>query len=124
MFKPYLAESTRDFYATANDGTVYYLGEETAEYNSAGQVTSTAGSWQAGVNGASGGVFMPANPQVGQSFQQENAVDAKDFFAIEWFLYDTMITREWSPFEPGVVEHKRYERNVGLTQDGGLNLVR
>lgn len=119
----YLAEHTNDFYATANDGTVWYLGEDTAELNRAGQVTTTEGSWQAGVNGAHGGIFMPANPAVGQSFQQENAVDAKDFFAIEWLLFDTMVTREWSPLEPGVVEHKSYHRGVGLEHDGGLSLV-
>lgn len=119
----YLAETTQDYYATADDGNVWYLGEQTAELGRSGQVLSTAGSWQAGVNGAHGGIFMPADPQVGQSFQQESAVDAKDFFQIEWLLYDSMVTREWSPFEPGVTEHKSYQRNVGLVQDGGLGLI-
>lgn len=119
----YLAERTRDFFATADDGTVWYLGEETAELDRNGNVTSTAGSWQAGVGGAHGGIFMPANPQVGQAFQQENAADAKDFFQIVWLLYDTMVTREWSPLEPGVTEFKTYVRHVGLQRDGGLVLV-
>ena len=118
------AEQTQDFYATADDGTVWYVGEETAELNQAGQVTSTAGSWQAGVGGAHGGVFMSADPQVGQAFQQESAPDAKDFFQIDAIIFDTMGVHEWSPLEPGVIEHKQYERGVGLTMDGGLALVR
>jgi len=28
-------------------------------------VTSTAGTWQAGINGAAPGIFMPAKPQIG-----------------------------------------------------------
>lgn len=118
----YLAETTRDFYATANDGTVYYLGEETAELNRNGQVTSTAGSWQAGINGASGGIFMPNNPQPGQQYQQEHAADAQDFFRIDAIIFDTMGVTEWSALEPGVTEHKQYHRGVGLTIDGGLTL--
>ena len=47
----YLAEFTIDWYATANNGDVWYLGERTTEYDEAGQVISTDGSWQAGVDG-------------------------------------------------------------------------
>jgi hypothetical protein len=36
-------------------------------------VVSTEGSWQAGVKGANAGIFMPAHPQVGQVFKQEDA---------------------------------------------------
>lgn len=118
----YLAEQTSDYFGVADDGTVWYLGEDTAELNRSGQVVSRAGSWRAGVNGAHGGIYMPANPQVGQAFQQENAPDAKDFFQIDAIIFDTMGVHEWSPLEPGVVEHKQYHRNVGLTIDGGLTL--
>ena len=54
---------------TAQDtrGNVWYFGENTAELDAKGHVTSTEGTWTAGVNGAKAGIFMPAHPHVGQS---------------------------------------------------------
>ena len=52
-------------------GTVWYFGEDTAELDATGKVTSREGSWLSGVNGARAGVFMPAHPRVGQAFRQE-----------------------------------------------------
>ena len=46
-----LIEDTLDWYARDVDGNVWYFGEETAEYEN-GVGTSTAGSWEAGVDGA------------------------------------------------------------------------
>src|SRR4029079_2646884 len=43
-----LAERTTDFYAQDKRGTVWYLGENTAELNASGKVTSTEGSFQHG----------------------------------------------------------------------------
>ena len=57
-------EVTKDWYAQDNDGNVWYLGEDTKEYEN-GKVASTKGSWEHGVNGAYGGIIMPADPQPG-----------------------------------------------------------
>ena len=62
-----LGERTTDWYAQDKQGTVWYLGEKTAELNAHGKVTSTEGSFLNGRDGASGGIFMPAHPAVGQS---------------------------------------------------------
>ena len=61
-----LAERTTDWYAQDKKGTVWYLGEKTAELNAQGKVTSTEGSFLNGRDGAKGGIFMPAHPAVGQ----------------------------------------------------------
>jgi hypothetical protein len=109
----YLAEDTLDWYATANNGDVWYLGEATTEYDEQGDVVSTDGSWQAGVGGARAGIFMPATPTVGATYQQESAVDAKDLFRITSVDADTLTTREWTPLEPGLVTKKVYESGTG-----------
>jgi hypothetical protein len=66
-----LEERTSDWYAQDRDGNVWYLGEATAELDPNGRVKTTEGSWEAGVNGALAGTFMPAHPRVGQSARME-----------------------------------------------------
>ena len=65
-----LVEDTLDWYAQDVCGNVWYLGEKTAEYEN-GQIVSTAGSWEAGVDGAYAGIAMPADPTVGTTYRQE-----------------------------------------------------
>lgn len=50
-----VVEDTLDWYAQDLDGNIWYLGEETAEYEN-GKVVSTEGSWEAGVDGAQPGI--------------------------------------------------------------------
>jgi hypothetical protein len=109
----YLAEDTTDWYATDATGTVWYLGEDTAEYDENGTLLSTDGSWKAGVDGARAGIFMPAVPTVGAVYQQESATDAQDFFRITAIEGDTVVTREYTPLEPGLITKKVYETDVG-----------
>ena len=111
----YLAEFTLDWYATANDGTVWYFGEDTTEYDESGAVLSTDGSWQAGVNGAKAGVFMAATPVIGEVIQQESAFDAQDLFKVVAIRPDSIVTHEWTPLEPGLVTKKVFKANVGMT---------
>ena len=54
-----MAEDTFDWYAQDVAGNVWYFGEDTAEY-AKGQVSSTTGSWEAGVDGVQPGVVMLA----------------------------------------------------------------
>ena len=67
-----LAEDTFDWYAQDDAGNVWYLGEDTKEYQN-GQVVSTAGSWEWGVQGALPGIVMWADPgaHIGESYRQE-----------------------------------------------------
>jgi hypothetical protein len=66
-----LEEVTTDWYAQDRSVNVWYFGEDTKELDSHGRVKSTEGTWQAGVNGAQPGIYMPARPRVGQSGRQE-----------------------------------------------------
>jgi hypothetical protein len=63
-------EVTDDWYAQDSDGNVWYLGEATAEYKNS-KPTTTAGSFEAGVDGAQAGIAMPANPEPGMAYRQE-----------------------------------------------------
>jgi hypothetical protein len=119
-----VTERTSDWYAQDKAGTVWYLGEATAELNAKGRVKNTEGSFMAGRDGAKAGIFMPANPRIGQSFKQEDLKgQAEDRFKI-LSLSETvttaaitsqqaMLTRETTPLEPGIVDHKYYVRGVG-----------
>jgi hypothetical protein len=62
-----LEEDTLDWYAQDRQGNVWYLGEKSISYPS----RSTAGSWQAGVDGARPGIIMRASPRVGSRYMQE-----------------------------------------------------
>src|SRR3954454_1433848 len=66
-----VSEHTFDWYAQDDRGNVWYVGENTAEYDRYGNVISREGSWRTGVNGAKPGIYMPAHPQVGDSYRQE-----------------------------------------------------
>ena len=123
-----LAERTTDFYAQDKRGTVWYLGENTAELNASGKVTSTEGSFQHGRDGAHGGIFMPAHPAVGQSFQQESFKgQAEDRFRILSLMtsvttpavssQNAMLTEEKTPLEPGTVDHKYYVQGIGTVRE-------
>ena len=74
-------EDTYDWYAHDRWDNVWYLGEDTKEYEN-GRVVSTEGSWEAGVDGAQAGVIVPASPEVGLAYRQEyyagQAEDAHD----------------------------------------------
>ena len=65
-----IIEDTLDWYAQDEDGTVWYLGEDTAEFED-GKITTREGSFEAGVDGAQAGVIMPASPEVGMAYRQE-----------------------------------------------------
>jgi len=119
-----LVEETFDWYAQDKDGNVWYFGEDAKEYE-AGVVVSTKGSWEAGVDGAMPGIIMEANPQVGDFYRQEyykgEAEDMAEVLSLTesasviYGSFDNLLmTREWTPLEPGIVEHKYYAPGVGL----------
>jgi hypothetical protein len=137
-----LSERTHDWYAQTKAGTVWYFGERTATLDRHGHVTSREGSFTSGVDGAEAGVFMAAHPRRGPSYFQEYAPGhAEDIYTVLRrrahvsvpLLRSThaLLTRETSPLEPGVVDHKYYVRDIGVVREatvkGGserLQLVR
>ena len=110
-----LEERTTDWYSQDRQGNVWYFGEATAELDASGAVVSTSGSWQAGVGGAKPGIYMFAHPRVGQSARQEYYKgQAEDHFeVIGLFGKNALLTKEWTPLEPGTIDHKLYVRGVG-----------
>src|SRR5205085_2283092 len=60
-----LEERTTDWYSQDAKGNVWYFGESTAELDAHGHVTSTEGTWTAGVNGAAG--HLHDNPPAGRA---------------------------------------------------------
>jgi hypothetical protein len=66
-----LKEISLNYYAQTQDGTVCYFGEEVDIYD--GGVVSHEGAWRADTRGNAPGIFMPADPQVGMTYQQEVA---------------------------------------------------
>jgi hypothetical protein len=120
-----LEERTSDWYSQDAKGNVWYFGEATAELDAHGRVTSTQGSWLAGIHGARPGIYITAEPTLGRSFRQEYLKgQAEDHFAVVGiFGRNAVLTKEWTPLEPGVIDHKLYVRGVGnvleQTERGG-----
>ena len=130
-------EKTFDWYAQDAAGNVWYLGEDTKEYEN-GRVTSTHGSFEAGVDGAQPGVIMPATPQVGMTYRQEyyagQAEDQARVLSLDeqagvpfGHFTDVLMTKEVNPLEPRHGEYKFYARGIGpvleLTASGGTDRV-
>ena len=120
-----LVEDTFDWYAQDKRGNVWYFGEDTKELDEAGNVISTEGSWQAGMDGAKPGIIMEANPKKGDKYQQEFATGVaedmaqvlgyKDSLCVRYRCFeDVLLTKEWTPLEKGVVEDKYYAEGVGF----------
>jgi hypothetical protein len=111
----HLAERTSDWYSQDANGNVWYFGEATAELDKTGKVTTTEGSWQSGRDGAKAGILMPAHPRPGQTGVQEHYKgQAEDHFRVLGYLgTNALLVEEWTPLEPGVLDHKMYVRGTG-----------
>src|SRR5262249_26113914 len=74
------------------------------------------------------GLYMPAHPAVGVSGRQEYLKGhAEDHYRVRALNASVttpalssahaLLTEEWSPLEPGVLDHKLYVRGVGIVLD-------
>jgi hypothetical protein len=117
-------EETTEWYAEDGEGNVRRFGRDTKKYEN-GAVVSTAGSWEAGVNGAVPGIVMEANPKAGdiypQGYLKGEAEDMAEILEvgatveIPFGSYDKVLRiKEWSPLEPGVTVEKFYAPGQGL----------
>ena len=116
-------EVTDDWYAQDRRGNIWYLGEATTEYEN-GKPVSTAGSFEAGVDGAQAGVIMPARPRPGLSYRQEyykgHAEDKASIVSLReqaevpaGHYRRVLMTRDVNPLSPKVLEYKFFARGVG-----------
>ncbi len=119
-----LIEETFDWYAQDTDGNVWYFGEDSREYEG-GQLVSTEGSWEAGVDEAKPGIIMLADPTVGEEYRQEYAPGVAEDMGRVLGLDESAVvpfgsftgclkTEDFTPLEPGVREHKFYCPGIGL----------
>ena len=116
-----LVEDTYDWYAQDDDGNVWYFGEDTKAYED-GEV-SEAGAWEGGVDGALPGIVMPAAPAVSETgYRQEYlAGEAEDMGQIIETGNGIVVTRDWTPLEPDVVEEKTYVTGVGFVYESKVS---
>jgi hypothetical protein len=121
--KGQVVEDTFDWYARDRDGNVWYLGEDTTEFED-GKPVSKEGSWEAGVDGAQAGILLPAHPEPGQQYRQEyyegkaedraRVLSLDERVSVPYGDFATaLMTEDTTPLEPGVVERKYYVRDVG-----------
>ena len=130
-------EDTFDWYAQDDEGNVWYLGEDTKELDG-GEVVSTEGSWEAGVDGAKAGIVMHAvQPPAGEPYRQEyypcvaedmaEVVEENVAVTVTAGSYTGCLkTREFTPLESDVNEYKTFCPGVGLVLEedvsgGGSN---
>jgi hypothetical protein len=127
-----LIEISRNFYAQTQDGTVCYFGEEVDIYEG-GVVVSHEGAWRADDRGNAPGIFMPADPQPGMTYQQESAPGiAEDQATVirrgrtvtvpAGTFANTITVRDFNPLD-GSRGTKVYAPGVGLIIDGPLELI-
>ena len=91
-----ITEVAVDLYAQADDGSVWYLGEDVVDYVD-GSADATEGTWRVGVDGPPA-MIMPGEPRVGDVYRTENI--------------------------PGVAFEQVTIRRVGVTVDGPTGPVR
>ena len=85
-------EATNDWYASAKDGSVWYFGEETAEFETfkgdkppLPELVNIDGSFKTGRDGSKPGIIALASPKVGDAYLEEfslgNAEDATEILS-------------------------------------------
>jgi hypothetical protein len=121
-----LIEDTQDWFAQDAAGNVWYLGEDTKEYEN-GRVVSTEGSWEWGKDGALPGVIMWADPaaHIGEAYRQEfyrgKAEDWGKVLAVSQTVSvpfgnfsGCIRTEDWNGLESGTHEQKYYCPQIGF----------
>jgi hypothetical protein len=91
-----IQEVAYDLYAQADDGTVWYFGEDVADFEDGG-IVSREGTWIAGKDGPAA-MIMPAHPKVGDTYRTENT--------------------------PGIAFEEVTVKKVGKTLDGPLGPIK
>lgn len=118
-----LVEDTWDWYGQDKRGGLWYLGEDTTEFEN-GKAASKEGSWEAGVRGAQPGLIIPPDPEVGMAYRQEylqgeaedqgRVLSLDERAQVPFGSFEHLLkTEDTTPLEPDVVEHKFYAKGVG-----------
>jgi hypothetical protein len=130
-----LVEVAYDYFAQADDGGVYYMGEDVSNYED-GKIANNEGSWLTGKDGAPPSLIMPAHPEVGQVFNPEN-LPGVVYETDEILSLTEKAATPAGPTDRGMlvketlmdksIEHKVYVADFGIVEeradDEQLNLV-
>lgn len=136
-----LVEYTDNFFAQADDGTVYYFGETVYNYDADGVLEDNHGSWLFGgrtlqsdpvstVNATKPCVYMPANPEVNDVFKPEDSfpdVDESDkvlrvgkkIVVVAGKFTNCMLIEESSAIPNTSKETKWWAKGVGVIKTKG-----
>lgn len=126
-----VVEETRDYFAADNFGNVWYFGEHSLEVED-GIIVGSGGSWIAGEDGAKPGIIMPVAPTPGFVYRQEwflgEAEDAGEILStmedvtVPYGMFSNCVqTADFTPLEPGNLEHKFYAAGTGLLKELDVN---
>ncbi len=120
-----LTEVAVDYFAQADDGTVYYLGETVDEYKN-GKVSGHSGAWMLGEDTKVPGVFLPGDLKIGVRFRSEDVpkITREDDEVVS--LSETVSTpagtykdcvKVKETLSDGAIEFKYYAKGVGVVRE-------
>lgn len=95
-----LHEVAYDLYAQADDGSVWYFGEDVFNFAD-GAIVDTHGTWIAGTDGPAA-MIMPADPQVGDVYRPEN-IPGFVFEEVTVTAVDETLAGPLGPIEGGLI---------------------
>jgi hypothetical protein len=121
-----LVETTLDYFAQADDGTVYYLGEQVKNLKN-GKIRNTKGTWLYGRDTDRLGVAMAADPKLGTQWHFEdvpgvttesNRVEETQLRTkvYRWGIRTDVIRVSEFIQPEGSTEHKLYAAGIGLVK--------
>jgi len=123
-----VVEDTYDWYAQDTDGNVWYMGEDSTEFED-GKPVSTAGSWEAGVDGALPGIKVWGEPHIGgvpyyqeyyvgeaEDLGRDIQIDGEASVPVGDYA-DVLVVEEWAPLAPEAIELKYYAAGVGVVME-------
>ena len=120
-----LTEVTTDYFAQADDGTVYYLGEDVDEYEN-GKVSGHSGAWLLGKDTKTPGVLLPGKPKVGDKFKSEDVskkireadeiVSLSETVTVPAGTYKNCLKIKETPAD-GEIEYKYFAPGIGCVRE-------
>lgn len=122
-----LIEDTEDWFAQDLLGNVWYFGEIAKNYED-GELVNLEGSWKAGREYDIPGIIMWDAPVDGVLYRQEFSLgNAEDMALVDGYVDEMQIKRnifenvlvtvDFTPIDPGIVEYKYYAPRVGLIKE-------
>ena len=115
-----------DYFAQADDGNVYYLGEDVDEYKD-GKIMGHSGAWLLGKDTQTPGVLIPARPKVGDRFSSEDVpkitreldevVSVSETVTVPAGSWTNCCVKIKEKASDGTTEYKLYAPGVGWVKE-------